>query len=128
MLTRRCHSHFTPAGSSRLNLVERPLADLSPEVIRDGSCAYVRELGHSIQSRILQCSVEPKVHRCKTTLQEILRQIERAMRTGPGSDRLRRTVALLRNWSSWEAAATQQSYALYASLMPSLRNARMAVT
>ena len=40
----RIHCHFTPTGSSWLNLVERFFADLTSDVIRDGSFRSVPEL------------------------------------------------------------------------------------
>ena len=40
----RVHCHFTPTGSSWLNLVERFFADLTGDVIREGSFRSVPEL------------------------------------------------------------------------------------
>src|SRR3954447_874126 len=40
----RFHIHFTPTGSSWLNLVERFFADITQEAIRDGSFNSVRQL------------------------------------------------------------------------------------
>ena len=44
----RFHVHFTPTYGSWLNLVERFFADLTREVVRDGSFASVRELVEDI--------------------------------------------------------------------------------
>ena len=41
----RIHYHFTPTGSSWLNLVERFFADLTSDVIRDGSFRSVPRTG-----------------------------------------------------------------------------------
>jgi hypothetical protein len=46
---KRFHPHFTPTASSWLNLVERFFADLTREVVREGSFTSVRELTRSIE-------------------------------------------------------------------------------
>lgn len=75
---RRFHVHFTPTGSSWMNLVERFFADLSQEVIREGSFTSVRELTRDIESYLIQRNLEPKPYRWKAKGEEILRKIERA--------------------------------------------------
>ena len=52
----RIHYHFTPTGSSWLNLVERFFADLTSDVIRDGSFRSVRA---GFLSAICSASVNP---------------------------------------------------------------------
>src|SRR6202790_209951 len=46
---RRFHIHFTPTGSSWLNLVERFFADITQDAIRDGSFTSVRQLMTAIE-------------------------------------------------------------------------------
>lgn len=75
---RRFHLHFTPTGSSWMNLVERFFADLSQDVVREGSFASVRELTRDIESYLIQRNLEPKPYRWKAKGEEILRKIERA--------------------------------------------------
>ena len=43
-------AHFTPTGSSWMNLVERFFADLTGDVIRQGSFTSVRELIRDINT------------------------------------------------------------------------------
>jgi transposase len=81
----RFHLHFTPTGSSWLNLVERFFADLSQQVIRDGSFASVRELVADIESYLIQRNLEPKPYRWKAKGEEILRKIERARKAQHGT-------------------------------------------
>jgi len=81
----RFHLHFTPTGSSWMNLVERFFADLSQEVIRDGSFANVGELTGDIESYMIQRNLEPKPYRWKAKGEEILRKIERAKKAQAGA-------------------------------------------
>lgn len=81
----RFHLHFTPTGSSWLNLVERFFADLSQEVIRDGSFAHVRELVQDIESYMIERNLEPKPYRWKAKGEEILRKIDRARKAQAGT-------------------------------------------
>jgi len=74
----RFHLHFTPTGSSWLNLVERFFGELTQDVIRDGSFASVRELVADIMSYLAQRNLEPKPYRWKAKGEEILRKIQRA--------------------------------------------------
>lgn len=81
----RFHLHFTPTGSSWMNLVERFFADLSQAVIRDGSFANVGELTSDIESYMIQRNLEPKPYRWKAKGEEILRKIERAKKAQAGA-------------------------------------------
>jgi transposase len=58
--------HFTPTSSSWLNLVERFFAELSGEVIREGSFRSIKRIQH------------PKPYRWHAKRHEILAKIERA--------------------------------------------------
>jgi len=81
---RRFHLHFTPTSSSWLNLVERFFAELSQEVIREGSFASVRDLVRDIESYMIQRNLQPKPYRWKAKGEEILRKIERARKALAG--------------------------------------------
>jgi hypothetical protein len=63
-----------------MNLVERFFADLSQEVIRDGSFANGGELTGDIEAYMIQRNLEPNPYRWKAKGEEILRKIERAKR------------------------------------------------
>src|SRR3982751_1180567 len=56
----RFHIHFTPTGSSWLNLVERFFADITQEAIRDGSFTSVRQLTTTIAEYLALRNEEPK--------------------------------------------------------------------
>jgi transposase len=77
----RFHLHFTPTSSSWLNLVERFFAELTQDVIRDGSFTSVRELIADIMSYLAARNLEPKPYRWKARGEEILRKIQRARET-----------------------------------------------
>jgi transposase len=70
--------HFTPTGSSWMNLVERFFADLTGDVIRHGSFTSVRELVHDINTYLEQRNSEPKPYKWKAKGAEILAKIKRA--------------------------------------------------
>ena len=70
--------HFTPTSSSWLNLVERFFADLTADVVRDGSFASVRELVRSIESYLIDRNESPKPYRWHAKGEEILAKIQRA--------------------------------------------------
>ena len=75
---RRFQLHFTPTGSSWMNLVERFFADLSTEVVRDGSFASVRQLTKDIEEYLAQRNLEPKPYVWRADGQAILAKIARA--------------------------------------------------
>jgi transposase len=70
--------HFTPTSSSWLNLVERFFAELSEEVVREGSFKSVPELLGAIEDYLLKRNENPKPYRWQAKGQEILAKIERA--------------------------------------------------
>ena len=74
----RFHPHFTPTRSSWLNLVEQFFAELTQDVIREGSFAGVRELVNDIVSYLAERNLSPKPYTWKAKGEEILRKIHRA--------------------------------------------------
>jgi transposase len=74
----RFHVHFTPTGSSWMNLVERFFADLTSDCIRDGSFQSVRELVDSIEEYLAARNENPKRYVWRAKGEEILRKIARA--------------------------------------------------
>ena len=74
----RFHMHFTPTGSSWLNLVERFFRDLTQEAIREGSFAHVRELIATIETYLAQRNLAPKPYRWHKDGHAILAKIHRA--------------------------------------------------
>jgi len=70
--------HFTPTGSSWMNLVERFFRDLSQDVVREGSFAHVEELVGAIQSYLAERNLSPKRYVWKKKGEEILAKIQRA--------------------------------------------------
>lgn len=61
----RMHAHFTPTGSSWLNLVERFFRQLTDEVVRDGSFASVAELVSAINVHLAWHNLKPAPYRWK---------------------------------------------------------------
>jgi transposase len=74
----RFHVHFTPTSSSWMNLVERFFADLTREVVREGSFSSVRALVKDIESYLAERNEKPKTYRWRAKGEEILAKIERA--------------------------------------------------
>ena len=74
----RIHCHFTPTGSSWLNLVERFFADLTSDVIRDGSFRSVPELVRAIESYLADRNADPQRYTWHTKGEAILAKIQRA--------------------------------------------------
>jgi transposase len=74
----RFHMHFTPTGSSWMNLVERFFADLTQDCIRDGSFRAVRELVEAIQDYLSARNEKPKKYVWRAQGEEILRKIQKA--------------------------------------------------
>lgn len=74
----RFHVHFTPTGSSWLNLVERFFADVTQDVIRDGSFTSVRELVRDIETYLAGRNHDPRPYRWTADGQAILEKISRA--------------------------------------------------
>lgn len=74
----RIELHFIPTSSSWLNLVERFFADLTREVVRDGSFASVQELVDDIWQYLTDRNASPQRYVWRAKGEEILRKIQRA--------------------------------------------------
>ena len=74
----RFHVHFTPTGSSWLNLVERFFADITQDAIRDGSFTSVRQLITAIEDYLALRNEQPKRYQWRPKGEEILAKIQRA--------------------------------------------------
>jgi transposase len=74
----RFHLHFTPTGSSWLNLVERFFADITQDAIRDGSFTSVRQLIEAIDEYLALRNEQPKRYQWRAKGEEILAKIQRA--------------------------------------------------
>lgn len=74
----RVHVHFTPTGSSWLNLVERFFRQLTDDVVRDGSFGSVAELVTAINVHLAHHNLKPKPYRWKAQGAAILEKIQRA--------------------------------------------------
>jgi transposase len=75
---RRFVVHFTPTGSSWMNLVERFFRDITQDVIREGSFTSVRELSEAILTYLADRNEHPKLYRWKAKGEDILAKIQRA--------------------------------------------------
>ena len=67
-----------PTSSSWLNLVERFFADLTRDVVRQGSFRSVRQLVKEIESYLLERNEHPKPYQWKAKGEDILAKIHRA--------------------------------------------------
>ena len=78
----KCHPrvivHFTPTGSSWMNLVERFFADLTADCVREGSFESVRELIEAIDEFLAVGNEAPKRYVWRAKGEDILRKIEKA--------------------------------------------------
>ena len=70
--------HFTPTGSSWMNLVERFFRDLSEDALKDGSFTGVRELQSAIEAYLAARNLEPKPYVWRKEGAEILAKITKA--------------------------------------------------
>jgi transposase len=70
--------HFTPTGSSWMNLVERFFADLTADCVREGSFASVRELIDAIDEFLEVRNEAPKRYVWRAKGEDILRKIAKA--------------------------------------------------
>jgi transposase len=70
--------HFTPTGSSWMNLVERFFRDISEECIRHGSFSSVKDLVNDITDYLTTWNLCPRKYRWKAEGQKILEKINRA--------------------------------------------------
>jgi transposase len=74
----RFNIHYTPTGSSWMNLVERFFADLTQDCVRDGSFTSVRQLARSIEEYLSARNAEPRRYVWRAKGEEILAKIQRA--------------------------------------------------
>lgn len=74
----RFHLHFTPTASSWLNLVERFFADLTADVVREGSFTSVPELVSAIESYLTERNLSPEPYRWHAKGADILAKLQRA--------------------------------------------------
>ena len=74
----RFHLHFTPTSSSWLNLLERFFADLTAQVVREGSFGSVKELTGAIETYLAERNLTPKPYRWRAKGADILAKIHRA--------------------------------------------------
>jgi len=74
----RFELHFVPTSSSWMNLVERFFADLTREVVREGSFGSVRELVDDIWGYLADRNANPQRYVWRAKGEEILRKIQRA--------------------------------------------------
>jgi transposase len=81
----RLHVHFTPTGSSWMNLIERFFADLTNDCVREGSFQSVRELVDAIEEYLAARNENPKRYVWRAKGEEILRKIARAKEALPAS-------------------------------------------
>lgn len=70
--------HFTPTGSSWMNMVERFFRDITEDAIREGSFESVKELRQAIEAFLIQHNLEPKRYVWRKSGEEILAKIQRA--------------------------------------------------
>jgi hypothetical protein len=74
----RFHAHFTPTGSSWLNMVERFLRDLTDKRIRHGVFRDVEELIMAIEAYFDQHNKSPKPFIWTAKASDILEKVKRA--------------------------------------------------
>ena len=74
----RVHVHFTPTGSSWMNLVERFFRQITDDVVREGSFASVGELVTAINVHLAHHNLKPTPYRWKAEGAVILEKIQRA--------------------------------------------------
>ena len=74
----RIVTHFTPTGSSWMNLAERFFADLTEDCVREGSFESVRALIEAIDEFLAVRNEEPKRYVWRAKGEDILRKIEKA--------------------------------------------------
>ncbi len=73
--------HFTPTGSSWLNLVERWFRELTDKQIRRGAFGSVRDLVHAIREFIAAYNRDPKPFIWTATAQSIIDKVSRCKAT-----------------------------------------------
>src|SRR5438876_11406735 len=82
----RFELHFTPTGSSWMNLVERFFRDLSHQAILPVSFGSVRQLVDAIMQYLAQHHLNPKRYDWRANGEEILGKIQRAWKTALGEE------------------------------------------
>ena len=70
--------HFTPTGSSWMNLVERFFADITQDCVREGSFRSVKQLIEAIEEFLEVRNQQPKRYIWRAKGEDILRKIEKA--------------------------------------------------
>ena len=70
--------HFTPTGSSWMNLVERFFADITQDCVREGSFRSVKQLIEAIEEFLDVRNEQPKRYVWRAKGEDILRKIEKA--------------------------------------------------
>lgn len=75
---KRFHVHFTPTGSSWMNLVERFFADITVDVIRNGSFTSLKALEDSINKYLQNRNSNPRRYIWKAEGKKILEKINKA--------------------------------------------------
>lgn len=86
----RFHLHFTPTGSSWLNLVERWFAELTNKQIRRGVHKSIQALEKDIRSWIAQWNTDPKPYVWTKTADEILERLASYLNRIPASEHSKR--------------------------------------
>lgn len=74
----RFHVHFTPTSSSWMNLIERFFADITSDVVREGSFTSIRQLVNAIEQYLADRNENPKPYKWNAKGEEILEKIHRA--------------------------------------------------
>ncbi|MFE7276731.1 IS630 family transposase [Streptomyces sp. NPDC057623] len=82
----RFHLHFTPTGSSWLNLVERWFAELTNKQIRRGVHKSVQALEEDIRTWIAAWNTDPKPYIWTKTADEILERLATYLHRIPDSE------------------------------------------
>jgi transposase len=75
----RFHVHYTPTGSSWLNLVERFFGKITQEAIRRGSFTSVKQLEEAIHAYLDEHNREPKPFVWTATADAIFRKLENSL-------------------------------------------------
>ncbi len=74
----RFHVHFAPTSSSWMDRVERFFADLTADVVREGSFASLRELVTDIEQYLARRNATPRTYKWRAEGQATLAEIQRA--------------------------------------------------
>lgn len=82
----RFELHFTPTGSSWMNLVERFFRDLSQQAILPGSFGSVGQLVDTIMQYLARHNLNPKRYVWRAKGEEILTKIQRAWKAALGEN------------------------------------------